>query len=298
MAAEIGLSEDIDYLIRGSLFLVMLGVGLSLTWKEITKIFAYPKGILVGLSIQSLMIPFLAIVAIYYWKMPEYWKIGFIILAACPGGTTTNFITYWFRGNLALSVALTNLNALLSLITIPIITNLAIRIFSGENTMIALPFGDTLLQIFWVTILPAAVGMVIRYYYPLIAAKTESVLKYVTMVFLALVFLLKFFKGGAVSVTFSDFWVLFPPALALNVCGFLLGYFIPAKMGLPVEDRMTIGVELGIHNTTLAFLIGDTLLKNDLLIEPALVYSLFSFWTAAAYAFVLWRYKEKLSLKV
>lgn len=287
MAENLLLHNEMDTLIRGALAFVMLGVGLSLTWKDILNIFLYPRAIISGLILQSLIIPIIAFGIISFFDVPKEWKIGFIILAACPGGTTTNFITYWFKGNLALSVALTNLNAVLSLFTIPFITNLAIQLFTHQHAIIRLPFGETVLQIFWVTILPAAVGMFLRYRFENLSKKLESILKYLTIILLGTVFALKFFRGGTSVVSVTDMYRLFPVTFLLNLAGFLLGYLSSRVLKLPFKDGLTLGVELGIHNTTLAFLVGSTLLKNDILIEPALVYSLFSFWTAVIFSYLM-----------
>lgn len=290
MAENLLIHNEMDNLIRGALAFVMLGVGLSLTWKDILNIFVYPKAIVSGLILQSLIIPLLAFLMIYVTNLPTEWKIGFIILAACPGGTTTNFITYWFKGNLALSVALTNINAVMSVFTIPFITNLAIQLFTHQSKVIHLPFSETVLQIFWVTILPAAIGMYLRYRFETLSRKLESVLKYITIVLLGAVFTLKFFRGGTTAVSLSEMFQLFPVTLLLNLTGFLLGYLASKIFRLPIKDGLTLGVELGIHNTTLAFLVGSTLLHNDVLIEPALVYSLFSFWTAVLFSAFITKY--------
>lgn len=281
--------SKIDLLISTVLAFIMLGIGMSLTWKDMKAVFHFPKAFMVGLTLQMIIVPLLSFTAAYYWDLSAEWKVGFVILAICPGGTSASFISYLFKANVALSIALTNINSLLTLFTIPLLTNFALRLFLHQDTLVQLPFWETVLQIFLITLVPAILGILIRQIWEDFAIKAQQILKYLTIVMLGVVFTIKIFGGGNAALSFADTLNLLPITLLLNVLGMSLGYLAAKIFQFSTADGFTIGVEMAIHNTSLAFLVGSTLLHNDFLIQPALVYSLFSFWTAILFGLLVMR---------
>lgn len=274
------MASEIDILISTVLAFVMLGIGMSLTWYDFRQVLAIPKPLVVGLILQMLLVPIFSFGIAYYSDLSANWKIGFIILAICPGGTTASFISYLFKGNVALSIALTTINSFLTLFTIPLISNFALRFFAQQDALIQLPFWETFLQICLITIVPAVIGVIIRQLWEGFAKKAQSRLKFITVLMLAVVFIAKIFGGGKSSLSSDDILQLLPITLVLNLLGMGLGYLGGQVFGFGKKDGFTIGIEMSIHNTTLAFLVTDTLLHTPDLSKPALVYSLFSFWTA------------------
>ncbi len=237
---------------------------------------------MIGLPIIAFTISLLA-------PLPGEIKVGLIILAASPGGATSGFLTYLWRGNVALSISITAVNSLLTLFSIPIVVNLGLRVFLGRSTDLHLPFWDTVGHIFFITIIPAMMGILIRRRFPRAAAKISKPAKYIMLVLLAIVFAIKLFAGekqGGAGLNFSDFWLITPFALLQNASCLFFGYFFMKRMGLPHPSRITAAMESGVQNTTLAFLIASNMLSNQVMVKPALVYSLFSFWTACLFAFV------------
>ncbi len=279
----------IDILISAVLAFVMLGIGMSLTWGDFRQVLAFQKPLWVGLLLQILIVPVLSFGIAYYWQLPTNWKVGFVILAICPGGTTASFISYLFKGNVALAIALTTINSFLTLFTIPLISNFALRFFAQQDALIQLPFWETFLHICLITIVPATIGVLIRQVWADFAQQAQHKLKFVTVFMLGIIFIAKIFGGGKASISAQDILQLLPITFILNVLGLSLGYLGAKMVGLTRKDSFTIGTEMAIHNTTLAFLVTDTLLHTPDLSKPALVYSLFSFWTAVLFGWGIMR---------
>lgn len=278
-----------DFLISVVLAFIMLGIGLSLTIKSFKDIFLFPKTFLIGLTAQMIALPVIAFFIAMLSGLPDEIKIGLIILAACPGGTTSGFLTYFFKGNVALSVSLTSVNSFLTIFSIPFIVNLAINYFLGANADIHLSVIETVVQIFTITILPITAGMIIKNKLPSFAATIRKPLKYILLVALGAVFTIVFFadkKQGGTGITMVEIMRILPWALLLNIACMIFSYFIGYFTRLGVRNALTIMFEGAVHNTTLAFLVAGTLLHNQQMLKPALIYSMFSFWTAAIGAWI------------
>jgi len=288
----------VDILISSVLALIMFGIGLSLTVQNFKNIFIYPKSIITGLTAQMLVLPIIAFIFCLFFDIPPELKVGLIILSVCPGGTTSNFITYLLNGNTALSVSMTTVNSILTLLTVPFFVNIALVYFLGAETKFHLPFIETILQIFFITIIPAIIGIIINERLPKLSLKLNSkifiplgflkqmkfnFIKLLTIILLGIVFAIKLFASeglGGAGLTKDDFILLLPIGILFNITGLFLGYIISLLLKLKDKTPMTIGIEVGLQNTTLAFLIAGTLLKNTEMQKPALVYAFFSFWTA------------------
>ncbi len=267
----------------------MFGVGLSITLPDVVRTFRYPRVFLTALGAQMIGLPIIAFLIHQITPLSDAFKVGFIILAASPGGATSGFLTYLWRGNVALSLAITSVNSLLTLFSIPLVVNLGLRVFMGRDTEIVLPFWDTVLQIFLITIIPATLGLLVRKKAPKWAERAGKPAKIIMLVLLGAVFLVKVFAGeqhGGAGMTASEFARLVPFALLQNVLCLLFGYSILYTAGALHPSRLTGAMESGVQNTTLAFLIASNLLGVEAMVKPALVYSMFSFWTACLFAYI------------
>jgi Predicted Na+-dependent transporter len=283
----------IDLLISAVLMLMMIGIGLSLTPVSFKHIFTEPKSLVIGLVIQMIGLPVIAFLITLISDLSLPVRIGLIILAACPGGTTAGIITFFFKGNVALAITFTAINSLLTLFSIPFIVNLALRYYYGQTAEIQLPYLETILQIFSVTIFPAAIGVLIRIYKPIFATRIQQSLRYIMLVALAAVFIIKFFAtegSGGTGITMIEILHISPYALLLNAVCFLFGYVIGLTSKLGASNSYTIAIEAAVHNTTLAFLVAGTILQNQDMVKPSLIYAMFSFWTALLFSYAIKRY--------
>lgn len=288
----------IDYLVSTVLATIMFGVGLSINFDDLRLIYRSPKALIIGLASQMILLPLITFAIIGFTDLPPVIKVGFIILAACPGGTTSGFVAVLFRGNVALSVSLLVVNSLITLVTIPLLVNLALTVFTGRHSPFELPLVQTFLQIFFITLLPAFTGVLLRYYKEKFANSIQRPVRTVMIILFAGVYTLIAFapetKGGS-GITVPDLWSILPYAVLVNFAGFAAGMAMGlfGKSGL--RTSWTIGVEVALQNTTLALMVAGTLIKSNEMVKPALVYALFSFWTALLYGIVVkWYNKSKL----
>ncbi len=277
----------LNVLISFALALIMFAVGMSIDFRAFKAITLRPTAFFVGLSSQMLVLPFMAFLIVWMAPLDPYFKIGLFIVALCPGGTTSNYISYLIKGNTALSISLTTINGLLSLLTIPFLTNIALQYFTHTDRAFYLPFLDTVWQILLVTLIPALLGAGIKSKFPQFSIKYHSVIKRVTILILALVFgilLLGNKSQGGVQLTFNEVGQILPFALLLHLLGLLWGFYLPRISGFSVRNSITLSIEVGLQNTTLALLITETFLHEPAMTKPAIVYAAFSFWTTLGFA--------------
>ena len=151
-------------ILAGSLIIIMLGMGLSLVIDDFKRIIIYPKAILVGLTNQMIILPILGFAIASLFPLRPEIAIGIMILAACPGGPTSNLIAHLAKGDTALSVSLTALSSFVTILTIPFIVNFALIHFLGEGQVVRLNVLETIIQIFVIIVIPVGIGMLIRHF--------------------------------------------------------------------------------------------------------------------------------------
>ena len=285
----------IDILVSAVLATIMFGVGLSISFADLRQIYRSPKSFLLGLFAQMILLPLIVFTIVSFTDLPPAVKVGFIILSACPGGTTSGFVTVLFRGNVALSVSLVSVNSILTLATIPLLVNLALTVFTGRHSPFELPLAETFLQIFFVTLLPAISGVLLRYFREKTADKIQRPVRTVMIILFAGVYAIIAFadesKGGS-GITSADLWSILPYAVIINLAGFIAGMAMGLIGKTGIRTSWTIGVEVALQNTTLALLVAGTLIQSNEMVKPALVYALFSFWTALVYGIVVKKYNR------
>ncbi len=285
----------IDFLVSGVLATIMFGVGLSINLSDLREIWRSPKAFFYGLFAQMVLLPVIAILFTFFTDLSPAIKTGFIILAACPGGTTSGLVNVFFRGNVALSVALTTINSILTLFTIPLLANMALTIYFGKHSVFELPFLETFLQIFFITLLPAALGVLVKLKWTRLAEKIQKPVRNILLILFAGVYLLVTFidksKGGS-GITFREALQIFPYALLINAVGFSAGLLMGKVGKTGLRSAFTMGIEVALQNTTLALLVAGTLIHSNEMVKPALVYALFSFWTALLYGVVVKKFNK------
>ena len=263
--------------LAASLIIIMLGMGLSLVAADFKRIIIYPKAIFVGLVNQLILLPLIGFaIAISFPLTPEI-AIGLMILAACPGGPTSNLITHLAKGDTALSVTLTALSSFITLLTIPFIINFALIHFQDAGQVIQLDVVETITRIFIIIIIPIIIGMIIRRYREKFALRMANPVRKASGIVIALVIIGILIKERENIVSyFQQAGIV---ALVLNVATMLVGYY-SAKL-FKIKDRraISISIESGIQNGTLAMSIAIVLLgSTELAITPA-IYSLLMFFT-------------------
>ena len=153
-----------------SLIIIMLGMGLSLTLTDFKRVVLFPKAIFIGLVNQLILLPIIGLTIAVVFKLPAEIAVGIMILAACPGGPTSNLISHLSKADLALSVTLTALSSLITIITIPFLVNFAMSHFLLKEQLIELNVLETIIQICIIVIVPIVIGMLLRHYKPAFAS--------------------------------------------------------------------------------------------------------------------------------
>lgn len=263
--------------LAASLIIIMLGMGLSLVTDDFKRIFIYPKAIIVGLTNQLIILPLIGfLIAISFPIKPEI-AIGIMILAACPGGPTSNLIAHLAKGDTALSVTLTALSSFITILTIPFIVNFALIHFLEKGQIIRLDVLETIIQIFVIIVIPVTIGMAIRRYKESFALRMAKPVRTASGIVLALVIIgIVINERENVVSYFQQAGIV---ALLLNVATMFVGYSSARLFRIRDKGAVSISIESGIQNGTLAITIAVVLLgKTEFAITPA-IYSLLMFFT-------------------
>ncbi|TKD10322.1 bile acid:sodium symporter family protein [Polyangium fumosum] len=265
-----------------ALGVIMLGLGLGLTPEDFRRVLVYPRAVFVGLVCQTVLLPLACYGIAKGFGLPPELAVGLMLLAASPGGATANLFSHLAKGDVALNITLTATNSLLSLFTLPFIVNLSLAAFLGTEKSIPLQF-DKVIQVFAVVLIPVGIGMLVRAKRPVVSDRLQSPVKITSAVFLLLIIAATVLKERANLVTY--FKQVGLAALVFNLASMGLGYLVPLLARLPKRQATAIGMEIGIHNGTLAIAIASapTLLNNSTMAVPPAIYSLIMFFTAAAF---------------
>lgn len=278
-----------------ALIFIMTGVGLGLTESDFLRVFAQPKAFLIGGTCQLLLLPLTAWGIIELLNLEGELAIGLIILALCPGGTTSNLYSYLARADLGLSVSLTSVIGLFAPFTLPIIGSLAIAHYSGANTGFELPLFRTWLQLMLVSVVPVIIGMLIRRHRPLFAARMEPVVTKVSALVLALVIVTVCSELGVERL--QEYMAAAGVAtLLLNIITMSAGYFVGRWLLSNEAQARTLCLEIGLQNGTMALMITVGILKSaEMSIAPSM-YSIVMFISATLFTMLVLRADKRRAL--
>lgn len=265
-----------------ALGIIMFGLGLSLTLADFARVVKYPKPVVIGLVCQLLLLPFICFLIANGFGLAPALAVGLMLLAASPGGTTANLFSHLAHGDVALNITLTAVNSLIAILTMPLLVNLSLSYFMAADQAIPLQFAKVL-QVFAIVLVPVALGMLVRRLTPTFAARMEKPMKLVAALFLAGTVILALMKDWATVVEYAP--LVGAAALLFNLLSLTLGYWVPRVLNIPKRQAIAIGMEIGIHNGTLAIALAlsPTLLNNSTMAIPAALYSLIMFFTAAGF---------------
>jgi len=262
-----------------SLGIIMLGMGLSLTPADFKRVALYPKATALGIVNQIVVLPIVGFVLLLIFPMstPEL-AVGIMVLAACPGGPTSNLISHISKGDTALSISLTAISSIIVVLTIPFIVNLSLRYFMQQGEYVPLPVLNTMLSVIIITLVPVGIGMIIRAKAPGFASLMDKPVKIMSGILLIVVILAAVFNDREILA--SSFKQAGPVALALNLSMMCIGFFTARLFRLRTAQRITISIESGIQNGTLGIAICATLLHNPTMTISPAIYSLIMFMSA------------------
>ena len=268
-----------------SLAIIMLGMGMTLVPADFTRIIKYPKAILIGLTNQLIFLPIIGFLIAIVFNLNPIMAVGLMILASCPGGPTSNLITQVCKGNIALSVTLTAFASIVSILTIPFILSYALEYF-GSNTdiIIKLPIIDTIMQIMGITVIPISIGMFIRKHKTNFAKQMEKPMRTASTIIFILVFIAVLAANADKLVDGMKEAGLV--TLLLNIATMGLGYLTARIFKLNLKNAISITIESGIQNGTLALVIATSILNN---IEMGIPIGAYAIWMFLTGGILMWQ---------
>ncbi|UII78481.1 bile acid:sodium symporter family protein [Flagellimonas sp. CMM7] len=268
-----------------SLAIIMLGMGMTLIPADFTRIIRYPKAIFIGLTNQLIFLPIVGFSLAIAFNLNPVMAVGLMILATCPGGPTSNLITQVCKGNIALSVTLTAIASIVSIITIPFILSYVLEYFgTATNVTIKLPILDTILQIMVITVIPISIGMLIRKFKTDFAKRMEKTMRIASTVIFILVFLAVLAANfNIIGKAMKEVGLV---TLLLNLITMGLGYLTARLFKLNLKSAISITVESGIQNGTLAFVIATSILNN---IEMGIPTGAYAIWMFITGGILMWQ---------
>ena len=280
------MTVDLALFTKLALIIMMLGMGLSLVIDDFKRALGSPRVIVIGLINQLVMLPVIAFALLLITPLKPAIAIGIMIIAACPGGVTSNLITHVSKGDTALSISLTTLSSLLTLLTIPFIVNFALQYFTPEGQRIVqLDPIKTVATLMAVIIVPVAIGMLVRRFFLQLAnalALPVKVLSVVVIILVIIGVLMQHREG--LGGYFEQAGVA---ALLLNVIVMTLSYFSVCFLMGSNRYAKTVAIESGIQNSALALTIATGLLGNTAYAIAPIVYTLIMFATVGVFVAIL-----------
>lgn len=266
-----------------ALAFIMLALGVGLTPADFRRVVAAPKAVIAGMALQFISLPLLAILIVSVIPAPPILKVGIVLLAACPGGTTSNLLTHLARGDVALSITMTAVSSLLSMLTVPVILTIALALFMGPEAP-EVGLVATGLAVFVLTTVPVIIGMTLKHYAPTIALALEKRSRILSgLVFIAVVLATVVSEADTLMDSFMQAGLV---SLALNISAMIVAFLVASLLALRMRQRIAVTLECGIQNATLAIVVASAMLGDIAYALPAAVYGLLMFVTAGL--FIVW----------
>ncbi len=246
------LSAYIPTILQILLFLVMLGMGMTLTIPDFTRVGIAPKAVFTGLANQIIIVPLIAYGIVLLVPMEPMIAMGLMVCACSPGGAVSNLYSYLAKGDTALSITLTAISSLITIFTIPLIINFSLDSILGEVAKnIQLPLGRTIFNIFKLTALPVFLGMFVNHRFPRTAQKSKPIIKWgsITVIVIALAFMV--IKLEEIGDSWTYLKASFLSVVLLNLLTLGIGFFSAKILNLPTKQAATISIESGMQNNVL-----------------------------------------------
>ena len=267
-----------------ALGIIMFGLGLSLTLGDFARVLKQPKAVIVALLCQLVVLPLICFGLVLAFQLPPVLAVGMMMLAASPGGTTANLYSHLFRGDVALNISLTAVNSVISVVTLPIITNLAIAYFNPFDDQLGMQWSKVL-EVFAIVLVPVAIGMVVRRFWPAFAKAMDKPVRIASVIILVVVI------AGAVASNWAllvdNFARLALITIVFCLISLTIGYLVPRLLKVGKRQAIAASFEIGIHNATLAIVIAQTVLGSVELSLPAAVYGVLMFFIAFGFGFLI-----------
>ncbi len=274
-----------DVILPLALAFIMFTLGLGLSISDFSNVFKKPKNFLVGLVSQLIFLPIVGLVLVIIWPLPIEIAIGVMLIAAAPGGVTSNILTFFARGDVALSVSLTAVMSLLSAISVPIVLAISIGLIGDSSLPESISLTGIALSMFLIVTLPVLLGMGVRSFLNSLTLKIEKSARFISTLLFVLVLL------GAILAERENVVSYFAQTglvvLTLNILMILIAFYWSGFFGTGMSQKKAIAIECGLQNGTLAIFVGTTVFGGGLYIIPAATYSLIMYLTSLIFIYFI-----------
>ncbi len=257
---------------------IMFGLGLALTPADFARVAKFPRAVVVGLLVQTIVLVAVAFAITRLFDLPPLLAVGFMLLAASPGGALANIFSHLADGDVALNITLTAINSLLALAWLPLVMNWSLIYFLGAEVHVPTPT-QKILEVATVVILPVLIGMFVRHNWPAPALRAAGTVRVASILLLALVVAIALVNSG--ETLLLHLGTIGLACVTLNVVSLAIGYAVPRVLGLPEAQATSISLEIGIHNAAVAIYVALKVLESELASMPAALYGLIMIATAS-----------------
>ena len=268
-----------------SLALIMLALGMGLTVQDFTRVVKQPKDFIVGLVCQLIFLPIIAFALVFILDTPVELAVGLMIIAAAPGGVTSNILTKFANGDVALSISLTAIISLLSIITVPFIIFKSIDLLNASASTNEISMTGISIKMFLVVTLPVILGMIIRRFANNFVSSNEKTIQTISLI----LFLIVLF--GAIIQERTNIVPYMMKAgtitFFLNIVMMLIGFYVAKVFATGIQQRKCISLECGLQNGTLAIFVATQIFNDVTYLIPAAIYSLIMFATSLIFVFLI-----------
>jgi bile acid:Na+ symporter, BASS family len=256
---------------------IMFGLGLTLTPADFARVVRFPRAVVVGLLVQTIVLVVVAFAITRLFELQPMLAIGFMLLAASPGGAMANIFSHLAHGDVALNITLTAINSVLALAWLPLVMNWSLAYFLGAELDVPAPT-QKIMQVATVIILPVLIGMFVRHAWPALALRAASNVRMASVLLLAVVVAISLASSGEKILPHLGSIGL--ACVTLNLVSLAIGYAVPRILGLPVPQATSISLEIGIHNAAVAIFVALKVLESEVASVPAAIYGLVMIATA------------------
>ena len=275
----------VDVFLPLALAFIMFALGLGLTGNDFLRVIRQPRDFFVGTFSQIILLPIIAFILVKLWPISPELAIGVMIIAAAPGGVTSNILTSFARGDVALSISLTAIISLLSVITVPFIILTSVILIENSGLDLNISLTKMAISMFLIVTVPVIIGMIFRKFSSNVAIKFEPIAKKISAVLFVIVLLGAIFaeKDNVVSY-FAQAGLI---TLVLNVVMMIVAYYIAQLLASGTEQKKCITIECGLQNGTLAIFVATSIFGGGMYVIPAATYSLIMFGTSLIFVYLV-----------
>ena len=275
----------VDVFLPLALAFIMFALGLGLTGNDFLRVIRQPRDFFVGTFSQIILLPIIAFILVKLWPISPELAIGVMIIAAAPGGVTSNILTSFARGDVALSISLTAIISLLSVITVPFIILTSVILIENSGLDLNISLTNMAISMFLIVTVPVIIGMIFRKFASNVAIKFEPIAKKISAVLFVIVLL------GAILAEKDNVVSYFAQAglitLVLNVVMMIVAYYIAQLLASGTEQKKCITIECGLQNGTLAIFVATSIFGGGMYVIPAATYSLIMFGTSLIFVYLV-----------